>query len=271
MAFLSRRPAAPLDRWVASVWTSDRAHGLAHAREWGLPTGRADLVVPLDRDHLLRHAPAIDVPPRCLAGGALQGAMLGPVLRDTSTASVVVGAHFHPAGLGGLFAPPADEVAGLAWPLDELWPGFTADLQQQVWQTRALNDPARRLRLFEQALLARLRPAAAVDPVADWAWQQLAAGRPIGAVQRASGWSPGSFLRRYRAACGLMPKQHASVMRFQQALALGRSGRPWAEVAAAAGYADQAHLSRQFQALAGMAPGQVRRDATEFDNHLRWR
>ena len=273
MGYLSRRPAPPLDRWIESVWTSDRAQGLPHAREWGLPTGRADLIVPLDRDHLLRHAAAstADVPGQRLAGGALQGAMTRPVLRDTSAASIVVGAHFRPAGLAALFEMPADEVAGLAVPLDDLWPGFSEALQDRARSARVLHDPARRLGLFEQALLARLRAQVATDAMADWAWRRIAAGATITEVRRASGWSHASFVHRYRAACGLMPKQHAAVMRFQQALQAGARGLPWAEVAALAGYADQAHLSRAFRTLAGMAPGQVRREATPFSNHLRWR
>lgn len=270
MPCLSRRPAAPLDRWIDTLWTSDRAQGLAHAREWGLPTGRADLVVPLDRSALWRYPDPAGAGVR-LAGGALQGAMMQPVLRDTSTASVVVGAHFRPAGLAGLFDAPADALAGLAVPLDHLWPGFAETLRQRTWDARGLHDPVRRLALFEEALRARLRTGPAIDPMVEWAWRRIASGAPIGEVRRESGWSHASFTRRYRAACGLMPKQHAAVMRFQQALVEAACGRPWAEVAAAAGYADQAHLSRDFRRLAGMAPGQVRREATTFTNHLRWR
>ena len=270
MPCLSRRPAAPLDRWIDTLWTSDRAQGLGHAREWGLPTGRADLVVPLDRDHLWRYPDPAGAPVS-LAGGALQGAMLQPVLRDTSTASVVVGAHFRPAGLAGLFDAPADQLAGHAVALDCLWPGFAERLRQRIWEQGMTHDPVRRLAVFEVALRGRLLARPAVDPMAEWAWRRVAAGASIGEVRLASGWSHASFSRRYRAACGLMPKQHASVMRFQQALAEGARGRPWAEVAAAAGYADQAHLSRDFQRLAGMAPGQVRRETTTFTNHLRWR
>lgn len=216
MPYLSRRPAAPLDRWIDTVWTSDRAQGLAHAREWGLPTGRADLVVPLDRSHLWRYpdpaGAAVSLP-----GGALQGAMLRPVLRDTSTASVVVGAHFRPGGLAGLFEAPADTLAGLAVPLDSLWPGFADTLRHQTWEQGVVHDPARRLAVFELALHGRLLARPAVDPMAEWAWRRIAAGAAIGEVRLASGWSHASFTRRYRAACGLMPKQHATVMRFQQA------------------------------------------------------
>jgi AraC-like DNA-binding protein len=280
MAYLSRRPCAPLDLWVESVWTSSRPQGLAHTREWGLPTGRADLVVPLDRTHLVRFAVGSDQPVTRLRGGVLQGAMLQPVLRCTATASVVVGAHFRAAGLAGFFAEPAGDFAGSAVALDLLWPGFTDDLQTAVVMQGALHDPARRLQVFERALLARLRQRSVASTNAAWAgavawptWatQRLAAGAAVRDVQRDSGWSPNSFAQRYRAACGLLPKQHAAVMRFQKSLQLAQAGQPWAQVAAEAGYADQAHLNRSFRQLAGLAPGQVRRQATEFSNHLSWR
>jgi AraC-like DNA-binding protein len=40
----------------------------------------------------------------------------------------------------------------------------------------------------------------------------------------------------------------------QRALALARTGTPLAEAAARAGYADQAHLTREVRELAGVPP-----------------
>ena len=56
-----------------------------------------------------------------------------------------------------------------------------------------------------------------------------------------------------RAECGLTPRDVRRLARFERARAdLGRA--PLAEVAHRCGYADQAHLTREWGALAGCSP-----------------
>lgn len=264
-SFHSRRPVAPLDRFIETVWTSQRSAGLAHAREWGLPTGCADLVVPLDGQRLWRFDRADDALGRSFAGGVLQGAQDRAVLRDTSRASLVVGAHFKPSGLAAFWREPAHAFAGLTLSLDDLWPRFGDELREQIG---AGAPPEQRLDQLERALLRRLRVDAAPDPLTRWATRQLADGAAVGDVQRASGFAAATFIARYRAACGLAPKRHAAVMRFQALLRATPSQASWAALAADAGYADQAHMSRQFTEFAGMTPGHYRRHATPFATHV---
>ncbi len=70
--------------------------------------------------------------------------------------------------------------------------------------------------------------------------------------------SPLGYSRRHlatlvRAECGLAPQQLHRIGRFERSRALvGR--RPLAEVAARCGYADHAHLTREWVALAGCPP-----------------
>jgi len=67
------------------------------------------------------------------------------------------------------------------------------------------------------------------------------------------GWSRRYLATRFHAETGLTPKAAARVIRFERACDRLRSPhRPaLAEVAADAGYVDQAHLSRDFRDLAG--------------------
>ena len=67
------------------------------------------------------------------------------------------------------------------------------------------------------------------------------------------------FSRRHltglvRAECGLSPKQFQRIARFQRACRLVRAGCPLAAIAVECGYADQAHLTRDWTALAGCSP-----------------
>jgi AraC-like DNA-binding protein len=62
-----------------------------------------------------------------------------------------------------------------------------------------------------------------------------------------------------RAEVGISPKEYQRVARFERSRALliaaAASGRPsLADVAAGAGYADQAHLAREWVRLAGCPP-----------------
>lgn len=79
-------------------------------------------------------------------------------------------------------------------------------------------------------------------------------GRPgsrVGAVSSSLGVSERQLLRRFRDAVGYGPKTLDRVLRFQRFLALGGpgpaggSGEALAGLAASAGYADQAHLTRE--------------------------
>jgi AraC-like DNA-binding protein len=69
------------------------------------------------------------------------------------------------------------------------------------------------------------------------------------------GWSRKHLSRRFVNEIGLPPKTLALMLRFHRACTLARTGAGgWAAVAAEAGYADQAHLTRDFSVLAGETP-----------------
>jgi transcriptional regulator GlxA family with amidase domain len=66
------------------------------------------------------------------------------------------------------------------------------------------------------------------------------------------------LIDRFRDHVGLPPKAAARVIRLDRAVAALLSGTPRiAEVAAACGYADQAHLGRELRELGGVTPGQL--------------
>jgi len=74
-------------------------------------------------------------------------------------------------------------------------------------------------------------------------------------------WSGRHLTSRFRTEIGLTPKAAARVIRFDRARHLliakaADSGYRLADLAATCGYFDQAHLAREFRALAGCPPSQ---------------
>jgi AraC family transcriptional regulator len=68
------------------------------------------------------------------------------------------------------------------------------------------------------------------------------------------------FARACRNTFGITPRQLVLRRRLERALVLMRRHVPLSQVAAACGFADQAHFSRLFRQAVGTSPGQWRRD-----------
>ena len=83
-------------------------------------------------------------------------------------------------------------------------------------------------------------------------------------------WSPRQLEREFRRKVGLPPKTLSRIARFQNLLRL--SGRfpekAWAELSAAAGYADQAHMTREFRELSGATPARRHWEEGELTRHF---
>jgi AraC-like DNA-binding protein len=140
----------------------------------------------------------------------------------------------------GIVGIPADELVDREVPLEQLWPAA---------EVRRLAEAADPMAALEEVALRRFRPPErAVAAVIAGA----RAGRPVGAIADSCGLSPRHLLRVSKTAFGYGPKVLDRILRFQRAVALARGGRAFAQVSAVAGYADQAHLSREVKALAGV-------------------
>jgi AraC-like DNA-binding protein len=117
-----------------------------------------------------------------------------------------------------------------------------------------------RFALLDDCVRCRLAAAPSPSPEIAWAWHRLAAsaGRMrIGALARELGWSRKHQAARFALEIGAPPKTVARILRFARARRIilgGAAGCAWAGLALDCGSADQAHLIREFQALAGATP-----------------
>jgi AraC-like DNA-binding protein len=84
------------------------------------------------------------------------------------------------------------------------------------------------------------------------------------------GLSDRQLRRRVEEAVGYSPRTLARILRFQRFLSAARAsgpGRHLARLAADAGYADQAHLTRESREFAGLPPAEfLRREARRLDD-----
>jgi AraC-like DNA-binding protein len=117
-----------------------------------------------------------------------------------------------------------------------------------------------RFAILDGALLARAAAAEPARPDVLWAWRRLVeshGGVAVAALARELGCSRRHLTARFGEAVGVPPKAYARLLRFRRATEalLGGGEARLAEVAAACGYADQSHLTREFRALAGTTPG----------------
>ena len=85
------------------------------------------------------------------------------------------------------------------------------------------------------------------------------AATTVAGIARASGLPHRTLQRRFAAEFGMPPRSYLRLLRFRDALAhVQASGESLADTAAAQGYADQAHMAREFKSLAGLAPSAAR-------------
>lgn len=212
------------------------------------------------REALARPQRARVLPDGCMdlirtAGGLL---VAGPDTRaqltDDPPGTGYVGLRFPPGTGPRVLGVPAHELRDARVPLEAIWPEREVRelTERMAERTTGRTAGARSgAAVLEEAAAVRLRRAPD-DPLTAAVAAGLRAGVSVAEVARAVGLSERQLHRRSLAAFGYGPKTLARVLRFRRALRLVRGGVPPASAAAGAGYADQAHLSREVRALAGV-------------------
>lgn len=168
-----------------------------------------------------------------------------------------VEAILTPFGARRLFRMPMSEVTNRVVPVEDLlgpW-GHTA-----VAMIGAQASWADRLALTDRLLTERIHAGPEIGPQVPWAWGRLLASGgavSVSSLADALGWSHRHLVARFHDQVGLSPKAAGRVIRFGRAMSLLRPGVPLAELALECGFYDQAHMNREFRAMAGTTPGRI--------------
>ncbi|MFF9501285.1 helix-turn-helix domain-containing protein [Streptomyces sp. NPDC014656] len=178
--------------------------------------------------------------------------------RSTEAVARYAGLRFAPGDAPRILGVPAAELRDRRVDPADLWGDGTA--RRLAERIGTAPDPAAALEAYALRRAARTGPA---DPLTRAVAARLGAGRPVGETAEALGLGARRLHRLSLDAFGYGPKTLARVLRLQRALELVRTGLPLTEVAARAGYADQAHLTRDTRALAGTTPGAYARVSAE--------
>jgi AraC-like DNA-binding protein len=237
--YLESPPPLGLDDLVACQWTQRIAPGDASYPQRVLPDGCVDIVWQPDR------------------GLAVAGPATTAAIVDLPPGTVTLGVRFVPGAAGTTLGVPASELRNDTVPLADLW-GAEADALTDSVATA--TSPALALAALAEALTQRRAAARAceADPLVTAAARAL---EQPGTRVRELGWTLGiserQLRRRFDDAVGYGPKTFDRVTRLQRFLDRAEredEPRTLAVVAAEAGYADQAHLTRDCRRLTSLTP-----------------
>ncbi len=164
----------------------------------------------------------------------------------------IAGVRFQPGMAGRFLGVAPAELTDRIVPLEDVWGAPARELEARL---RDARSPGETVRLLLEGIP---RPEGAPKPV-QRAIEAIAAERGVCDLEwaaRQANLSPRQFRRRCLEESGLGPKHLSRVLRFRHAcqLAEGAERPQWPDIAAEAGYFDQAHLIRDFHEFAGGPP-----------------
>lgn len=268
-----QRPAPPLRPFV-EWYAGFRQAGVAPARHRGLPSPALTFILTLD-DPIVVAAHSDPRQPPEEYTTLLGGLHTAPALITHEGRQSGIQLALTPLGARALLGMPAGQLANLDVDASAVLGRFAGELRERIGEQ---GTWAGRFSVLDMLLGERVRAAdcaACVRPEVGYAWRRLRAASGtvrVSALAAETGWSERYLNARFRAETGLSPKVAARVFRFtaargriaEAAVTSSRAGLSLADLAAECGYYDQAHLAREFRALAGCPPTQWL--AEEFRN-----
>lgn len=240
-------PRPELKPWVAAHWHFRVEPGVPEIDHWIPLNGGVMLSVPAGGEPMLTGPRTEPLKTRVQGGLRVWGSVLWP-----GAAPSLLGVDVEALRSDQM---PARLALG-AEPAAELRDGL-ARVEQEEAAARVLDG----------VLLKRLPGARPLDETVMRAvFLLLRAGGEavLGGVAATVGLSPRQLRRRFRREVGLTAKELARIQRLRASAveAVFDADEPWVDIAANHGYADQAHLIREYNGLLGITP-------SGFERHFR--
>ncbi|RKQ96597.1 helix-turn-helix domain-containing protein [Maricaulis maris] len=241
---------------------ADRIDGVWHLSRDGddtprmiAPDGACEIILHRSEPPLERDGDGWTRQPAAFLYGPLNRVL---VLRQSGPMDVV-GIRLHPWAVGALGARPS------AWrnravPLAEI---LGVEPSRHLLEfARTASSPVGFLDLAGNELDCVLQPPL-VQTCVRRLVEALQGGEVTGLAGLAAmaGTSERTVGRRFERACGLTAGNMIRIFRFHRARNAIKAGLALTEVAADAGYADQAHMTRDFRRFAGITPVPARNPA----------
>lgn len=250
------RPEARLTGLVDQyVWWSEDTQSFTTRRELAATTGV--LIVNLGSE--LTIVDAQGEHHRFRAGeGFIAGAAQATSMSHSTGAMTGVHVRAPLPTLACLAGVPLAELTNRVVRLSDLAAVRRSALGDRLLAARSHNEC---WSLLDRFVAGRLANSTPYDPAVDHLMRHLAAGCRVQLLADDIGWSRKRLAERFRAATGLHPRTFAGLARFERftVLLAAGPGEGLADLAFAAGYADQAHLTREVARFAAVTPGELRR------------
>jgi len=245
------REPHPLLRGLVTAYNGYRYEGIDPGVHLGVPSTSVTVVLAFERP--LDVAWADDPASRGRHLAMTAGLHDGPALIRHDGFQFGIQLGLTPAGARRLLGVPAAALRASLVPLADVL--GTDRLYDEV---AGAPDWPTRFQVLDQALLALAPGGRGLRPVLAVAWQRLhdEPSRRVGDLAAELGWSRRHLTAQFTAEYGVGPKQVTRLVRFARARDGLASGRSIGEVAAETGFADQAHLTRDWRELAGCTPAQ---------------
>lgn len=235
-----------------------RENGTKEVWRRELPSSFIPLIINFGTPFTIRDAPGNEAD----YGSFAAGVYAGPVIVGSQGGAHCLQVNFSPLGALRFFRVAQSEIAGRALALaDLLGPGGNL----LVEELRDAPGWPQRFALLDRFIAARFERSHAPHEMVRQVWQALSESRgavSVGALAKEAGISRRHLAKLFRAEIGATPKTMARILRFEHACDMAKSvpRLAWADLAYAAGYADQAHLIREFRDLSGLSPADLLRN-----------